>query len=90
MPVVSVPDVEEREFDSLISILGLDRSQFVLELTEHPAATFGPRVKTIKISWKEMLEAEYGAAEPTSWVAQFRADWDSGLIPGIVADTKAT
>ncbi len=90
MPVVSIPENDEREFASLISSLGLDRSQFVLKLTEHRAATYGPRVKTIKISWKDTLEAEYGASEPTSWVAQFRADWDSGLIPGIVADTKAT
>ena len=32
---------------------------FALTLTAHAAATFGPRVKTIKISWPDMLEAEY-------------------------------
>ena len=89
MPVVTIPESEETEFQALLSELGLDRSQFVLELTDHPAAMYGPRVKTIKISWKDMLQARYGAAEPTSWIAQFRADWDSGLIPGIVADTRA-
>ncbi|HQS65448.1 MAG TPA: hypothetical protein PK060_15445 [Polaromonas sp.] len=89
MPVAIIPQSEETEFQALLSAHGLDRSQFTLKLTEHPAATFGPRVKTIKISWKDVLEAEYGAAEPTSWLEQFRADWDSGLIPGIVADTKA-
>ncbi|MDP1548353.1 MAG: hypothetical protein Q8L87_20250 [Anaerolineales bacterium] len=88
MPVVSVPEGEEIKFRSLLSALGLDRSQFTLKLTEHPAATFGPRVKTIKISWKDILEAEYGAAEPTSWVEQFSADFKNGLIPSILADSR--
>lgn len=88
MPVAIIPQSEETEFQALLSALGLDRSQFTLKLTEHLAATFGPRVKTIKISWKDILEAEYGAAESTSWVEQFRADWDSGLIPSILADSR--
>lgn len=36
-----------------------------------------------------MLGAEHGAAESKSWVEQFRGDWESGLILGIVADTNA-
>ena len=88
MPVVAIPERDEKEFQALLSELQLDRSQFTLKLTEHPAATFGPRVKTIKISWKDMLEAEYGAAEPTSWVEKFSADFKNGLIPSILADSR--
>ena len=86
MPLVSIPQSDEQEFSSLLAKLGLDRNQFILTLTNHPAATFGPRVKTIKISWKNVLEVEYGAEQPMSWIAQFRADWESGLMPKILAD----
>ncbi|MDP2035136.1 MAG: hypothetical protein Q8K29_17150 [Polaromonas sp.] len=89
MPFVSVPEGEEIKFRSLLSALALDRSQFTLKLTEHRAATFGPRVKTIKISWTDILEAEYSASEPTSWVEQFSADWKNGLIPSILAGSTA-
>lgn len=90
MSLVSIPASEEIGFKALLSEFGLDRSEFAVALTDHPAATYGPKVKTIKISWKGMLEAEYGAAAPTSWVEQFRADWDSGLIPGIVEEASAS
>jgi hypothetical protein len=89
MPVELVSQSDEMGFRSMLTELGLDRMEFALTLTKYPEATYGPRVKTIKISWKNMLEAEYGAAETTSWVKQFRADWENGTIPGIVADNKA-
>ena len=88
MPVVAIPERDEKEFQALLSELQLDRSQFTLKLTEHPAATFGPRVKTIRISWTDILEAEYSASEPTSWVKQFSDDFENGLIPSILADSR--
>ncbi|HYW58511.1 MAG TPA: hypothetical protein VE934_16275 [Polaromonas sp.] len=89
MPVVAIPERDEKEFQALLSELQLDRSQFTLKLTEHRAATFGPRVKTIKISWTDILEAEYSASEPTSWVEQLFADFENGLIPSILAESRA-
>lgn len=84
--LIPVPTHEEQAFCALLSDSTYDRSQFKLELTEHPPATYGPRVKTIKIFWKDGVIAEYGAADATSWVERFRADWDSGLIPGILEE----
>lgn len=84
--LVPVPPHEEEAFRELLAELNLNRAEFKLELTEHPPATFGPRVKTIKVIWTGVVEANYGAAEATSWVDQFRANWDDGLIPGILEE----
>ena len=88
--LIPVPADEEKAFSALFSNTTYDRAEFKLELTEHPPATYGPRVKTIKISWKDGVIAEYGAADATSWVDQFRADWDSGLIPEILGERGTT
>ena len=86
--LVPVPADEEQAFSALLSKTNHERSEFKLELTEHSPATYGPRVKTIKIFWNDRVIAEYGAADATSWVDQFRADWDSGLIPEILGDRE--
>lgn len=90
MAVVAIPESEMRAFYALISARGLDQCQFKLQLVEHPPATFGPRVKTIKISWKNVLEAEYGAAGTPSWVDQFSRDFENGLINSIINDSDNT
>ena len=84
--LIPVPASEEQAFRALLAELNLDRSEFELELTEHPPATFGPRVKTINVIWKDTLNASYGAAEPVSWVDQFRGSWDHGMIPEVLID----
>ena len=86
--LVSVPADEEQAFSALLSKTNHERSEFKLELTEHSLATYGPRVKTIKIFWNDRIIAEYGAADATSWVDQFRVDWDSGLIPEILGERE--
>ena len=86
--LVPVPAHEEQAFSALLSKTNHERSEFKLELTEHSLATYGPRVKTIKIFWNNRVIAEYGAADATSWADQFRADWDSGLIPEILGDRE--
>lgn len=86
--LIPVPASEEQAFSALLAELNLDRSEFELELTEHPPATFGPRVKTINLIWKDTLNASYGAAEQTTWVEQFRADWDNGTIPQILKEKQ--
>lgn len=88
--LIPVPADEEQAFSALFSDSTYGRSEFKLELTEHPPATYGPRVKTIKILWKEGVIAEYGAADATSWVEQFRADWGSSLIPEILGERGTT
>ena len=84
--LVPVATHEEQAFTALLSKTNHERSEFKFELTEHSLATYGPRVKTIKIFWNDRVIAEYGAADATSWVDQFRADWDSGLIPEVLKD----
>ena len=86
--LVPVPADEEQAFRALLSTTSHERSEFKFELTEHSLATYGPRVKTVKIFWNDRVIAEYGAADATSWVDQFRADWDSGLIPEILGDRE--
>ena len=88
--LVPVPADEEQAFSALLSKTNHERSEFKLELTEHSLATYGPRVKTIKIFWNDRVIAEYGAAAANSWVAQFRVDWDSGLIPEILGERAAS
>lgn len=88
--LVPVPPHEEESFCELLAELNLDRSQFKLELTEYSPATYGSRVKTIELFWKDRVIAEYGAATAINWVEQFRADWDSGLIPEILVERAAS
>ena len=86
--LIPIPADEEQAFSALLSKTNHERTEFKLELTEHSLATYGPRVKTIKIFWNDRVIAEYGAAGANSWVAQFRVDWDSGQIPEILGDRE--
>ena len=86
--LVPVPADEEQAFSALLSKTNHERSEFKLELTEHSLATYGPRVKTIKIFWNDRVIAEYGAAGANNWVDQFKVDWDSGLIPEILGEQE--
>ena len=86
--LIPVPDDEEQAFSALLSKTNHERTEFKLELTEHSLATYGPRVKTIKIFWIDRIIAEYGAADTTSWVDQFKAHWDSGLASEILEERK--
>ena len=86
--LIPVTTHDEQAFSALLFETNHERSEFKLELTEHSLATYGPRVKTIKIFLNDRIIAEYGAAEVTSWVEKFRADWDSGLIPEILVERE--
>ena len=79
---------DDQAFCDLLVQLGLDRSAFTGELTQHSPPTYGPTVTTVKISWKDKLTINYGATEPSHWVEQFRNDWDSGLIPNAARDVN--
>jgi hypothetical protein len=81
MTKTCIPAHDEDAFCALLSELYLDRSQFKVEFTEHAPSTYGPTVATVDIVWDSKLTIQYGAAAPSHWVAQFRADWGSGLLP---------
>ena len=76
-----VPAQDEKVFSALLSELNLDRSLFKVQLIEHSPPTYGPTVATVDIVWNNKLTIHYGAAAPSHWVTQFRADWTSGLLP---------
>lgn len=86
MNMTSVPLQDEKAFYALLSELNLDRSLFKVELTEHSPPTYGPTVSTVEIVWNGRLTIQYGAAAPSHWVTQFRADWTSGLIPETMSE----
>ena len=86
--LVPVPADEEQAFSALLSKTNHERSEFKLELTEHPPATYGPRVKTINVFWRDSIIASYGASDVISWVEQFRASWNDGLITEILKERE--
>ena len=87
---VPVSADEQQAFNGLLYKKKYDPTEFKLEQTEHSPATYGPRVKTIKIFWHNKEIAIYGAADATSWVEQFCTDFNTGLVTQVLEEHQPT